>query len=155
MVEVMRTTLRLFVIVGVASLITTAMYFGVVLALLPILRKPNLPRFVQVPLLAVVILTPVCFAAWWIFRRLRVNYPLRTARAAAIAFGVFTPVSLGVAFPVSAIVGAYSERLTGYPVFGFLGAFMGVAIMAAVLSFVPCAFALWIARRNDEAHQAP
>ena len=149
----MRTTLRLFVIVGVASLITTATYFGVVLALLPILRRPNLPRLVQVPLLAVVVLTPVCFAAWWIFKRLRANYPVRTARAAAIAFGVFTPVSLGVAFPLSTIV-AYSEGLAGYPVFGFLGAFVGVVIMAALLSFVPCAFVLWIARHDGGAHQA-
>lgn len=150
----MRTTLRLFVIVGVASLITTATYFGVVLALLPILRRPDLPRLVQVPLLAVVVLTPICLAAWWIFRRLRANYPVRTARAAAIAFGVFTPVSLGVAFPLSTIVGAYSEGLARYPVFGFLGAFVGVAIIAALLSFVPCAFALWIARHDGGAHQA-
>jgi hypothetical protein len=150
----MRTTLRLFVIVGVASLITTATYFGVIIALLHLLRRPDLPRLVQVPLLALVVLAPVCFAAWWIFRRLRATYPVRTARAAAIAFGVFTPVSLGLAFPLSTIVGAYSEGLIGYPVFGFLGAFVGVVVIAALLSFVPCAFALWIARHDGGAHQA-
>lgn len=150
----MRTTFRLFLIVGVASLITTATYFGLVLALLPILRTPSLPRLVQVPLLVVVVLTPVSLAAWWIFRRLRTNYPVRMARAAAIAFGVFTPLSLGVAFPLSTIVGAYSEGLAGYPIFGFLGAFVGVAIMAALLSFVPCAFTLWIVRHDGGEHQA-
>jgi len=150
----MRTTLRLFLIVGMASLITTATYFGLVLALLPILQRPSLPRLVQVPLLVVVVLTPVGLADWWIFRRLRTNYAARTARAAAIAFGVFTPVSLGVAFPLSPIVGAYSEGLAGYPVFGFLGAFVGVAIIAALLSFVPCAFTLWIARHDGGPHQA-
>ena len=31
----MRTALRLFVVVGVASLMTTATYFGLVLSLLP------------------------------------------------------------------------------------------------------------------------
>jgi FtsH-binding integral membrane protein len=150
----MRTTLRLFVIVGVASLITTATYFGLVLVLLPVLQRPNLPRLAQVPLLAVVVLTPVCIAAWLIFRKLRANYPVRTARAAAIAFAIFTPVSLGVAFPLSTIVGAYSEGLAGYPIFGFLGAFVGVAIIVALLSFLPCAFTLWIARHDGGAHQA-
>ncbi|HWR37704.1 MAG TPA: hypothetical protein VN622_17720 [Clostridia bacterium] len=144
----MRTTFRLCVIIGVASLITTATYFGLILALLPLLQKPNLPTAVQVPVLAVVVLTPVGVAAWWIFKKLRPDYSVRTARAAAIAFTVFTPISLGVAFPLSTIVGAYSEGLAGYPFFGFAGAFVGVVIITALLSFVPCAFTLWIARHD-------
>jgi hypothetical protein len=71
------------------------------------------------------------------------------ARAAAIAFAIFTPVSLGVAFLLSTIVGAYSEGLAGYPLFGFLGAFV-----AALLSFLPCAFTLGIARHDGGPHQA-
>ena len=105
-------------------------------------------------LLAVVALTPVCFAAWWIFRRLRANYSVPTARATTIAFVVFTPLTLGVAFPLSALFGAYSEGLAGYPVFGLLGAFVGVAIIAALLSFVPCALALWVVRHIGGPRQA-
>jgi hypothetical protein len=150
----MRTTFRLFVIVGTASLITTATYFGLILALLPLLQRPSLPRGVQVVALAVVVLTPVGVAAWWISKKLRSDYTARTARAAAIAFGVFTPVSLGVAFPLSAILGAYSEGLAGYPFFGLVGAFVGVVLVTALLSFVPCLFTIWIARRDDGAHQA-
>lgn len=150
----MLTTVRLFVTVGVASLITTATHFGLILVLLPLLQRTNLPLVVQVIVLAVVMLTPVGVAAWWVFRNLRPNYPTRTARVAAITYGVFTPVSLGVAFPLSTIVGAYAEGLVGHPFFGLVGAFVGVVIVTASLSFAGCAFTLWIARRDGGAHQA-
>jgi hypothetical protein len=148
----MRITVRLFLIVGAASLITTTAYFGLVLALLPLLQRPILPRLVQVPVLAVVVLTPVVGAAWWMFKKLREYYPVRRARAAAIVFGLFTPVSLGVAFPLSTLAGAYSEGLGRYPFFGLLGAFVGVVIMTALISFIPCAFTIWISRRDGDAY---
>lgn len=150
----MRNTFRLFAIVGVASLITTTMYFGVILALLPVLRRPNLPRIVQAVVLAVTLATPIGAAAWWIFKKLRPNYSQRTARAAAIAFGLFTPVSLGVGVLLSTIIGAYAEGLAGYPFFGLAGAFLGIVIVTTLLSFVPCVFTLWITHRGEAAHQA-
>jgi len=149
--SLVRTTYRLFAIVGAA---TTAAYFGLFFALLPLLRRPNLPRLVEVPVIAVVILTPVAVASWWIFKKLRPDYPWRTARKGAMAFAMFTPVSWGVAFPFSTLVGAYSEALTRLPFFGLVGAFVGVVTMTALLSLVPCAFTLWIDRHDGGVDQA-
>jgi hypothetical protein len=149
--SLVRTTYRLFAIVGAA---TSAVYCGMVLASLPLLQKLGLPRFVQVSIQAVMVLTPIGVAVWWIFKKLRPNYSARTARKGAMAFGVFTPVSWGVAFPLSALVGGYSEFWTGHSFFALVGAFVGVVTMTALLSLVPCAFTLWIERHDGEAHQA-
>jgi hypothetical protein len=146
-----RTMYRLFAIVGAA---TTAAYFGLFFALLPLLRRPNLPRLVEVPVMAVAVLTPVAVASWWIFKNLRPNYSARTARKGAIAFGVFMPVSWGVAFPLSTLSGAALGDWAGIHFFGLVGAFVGVVAMTALLSLVPCAFTLWIERHDGEAHQA-
>lgn len=150
-----RIVFRLLAITGTASLITTGIYFGLIIALLPLLQRPNPPRVVQVIVLPVVVLVPVIVAAWWIFKRLRSSYPPRAARATAIVFGLFTPVSLGVALPFSLLVGAYSEGLGGHAVFGMAGAIVGIVIMTAMLGFVPCAFALWISHRDRGGHQTP
>jgi hypothetical protein len=150
----MRNTLRLFVIVAAASLIFTAMYFGLTFVLLFLLHGSNLPRVVQVIVLVVTVLTPVAVSAWWIFKKLQPNYPAHTARSVATAFGVLTPISLCVALPLSTIVGGYSEALAGYPIFDLVGALVGTAIMTALLSFLACAFTLWIARLEEKAHQA-
>lgn len=150
----MRCMFRLFTIVGMAAVITTGVYFGIVLALLPLLQRPNPSRVTQIIVLPVVVLIPVGVAAWWIFRKLRSSYPLRTARTTAIVFGLFTPVSLGVAFPLSVFVGAYAEGIGGYPAFGLAGAIVGIVIMVALLGFVPCAVALWITRQTNQPHQA-
>lgn len=144
----MRATYRLFAIIGAA---TATAYFGLLLALLPLLQKPSLPRFVQVAVQAAAVLTPIGVGAWWIFRKLRPDYPARTARKGAIAFGVFMPVSWGVAFPLSTLVGGYSEDLARLPFFGLVGAFVGVVILTALLSLVPCALMLWIDRHDGEA----
>lgn len=148
-VENMRNMLRLFVIVGTASVVTTTTYWGIVLAFLPVLQQPNRPRIMQMIALLIMVLTPAGAAAWWLFRRLRTSYSLRIARAIATAFGVFMPVSLAMASPLSRIVGGYSEHVMGHPAFGLVGAFAGTIIITALLSFVPCAFTLWIARRDS------
>jgi hypothetical protein len=148
----MRIIFRLFMIVGTASLITTGVYFGLILALLPLLQRPDPPRVMQILVLPIVVLTPVGVAGWWIYRKLRLSYPPRTARATAIVFAACTPVSLGVALPLSLFVGAYSEGFGGHPSFGLIGAIAGMVIMIALLSFVPCAAALWLARRDGGTH---
>lgn len=145
-----RTTYRLFAMVGAA---TSAVYFGMVLASLPLLQKPGLPRFVQLSIQAVMVLTPIGVAVWWIFKKLRPNYSARTVRKGAIAFGVFMPVSWGVAFPLSTLLGAAVGDWAGIHFFGLVGAFVGVVAMTALLSLVPCAFTLWIERHDGEAHQ--
>jgi hypothetical protein len=100
---------------------------------------------------ALAVLTPIGVAVWRIYKKLRPDYPARTARKGATAFGVFIPVSLGVAFPLSTLVGGYSEDLARLPFFGLVGAFVGVVILTALLSLVPCALMLWIDRHDGEA----
>jgi len=149
--SLVRATYRLFAIIGAA---TAAAYFGLVFASVPLLQKPGLPRLVRVPVQAVMVLTPIGVAAWWIFKKLQPNYSARTARKGAIAFAVFTPVSWGVAFPLSTLSGAALGDRAGSHFFGLVGAFVGVVTMTALLSLVPCAFTLWIERHDGEAHQA-
>jgi hypothetical protein len=144
-------TYRLFATVGAA---TTVAYFGLLLALLPLWHRPSVSRLVQVPVVAVVVLTPIGVAAWWVFKKLRPDYSARTARKGALAFAVFMPVSWGVAFPLSTLTGAYSEDLAHVRFFGLAGAFVGVVILTALLALVPCALMLWIDRHDGEADQA-
>lgn len=150
-----RVVFRLLAITGTASLITTSIYFGLIIALLPLLQRPHPHRVVQVIMLSVVVLAPAIVAAWWISTRLRSNYPPRAARATAIVFGLFTPVSLGVALPLSLLAGAYSEGIGGKPAFGLVGAIVGIVVMTAMLGFVPCAFALWITTRASGSSSPP
>jgi len=98
-----RTTYRLFAIVGAA---TAAAYLGLVFASVLLLEKSGLPHFVQVSMQVVGVLTPIGVAVWWIYKKLRPDYPARTARKGAMAFAVFTLVSWGVAFPLSTLSGA-------------------------------------------------
>lgn len=149
----MRAMLRLFAIVGISSVITTGVYGALVLMLFPVLQRPNPSWVTQTIVLSILVLTPVVIAAWWMFRKLRLSYPLRTARATAVAFGISTPVALGIAFPLSALVGAYSEKLAGYPVFGLIGAIVGIVVMIALLGFVPCAVALWVTRQTNQSYR--
>jgi hypothetical protein len=141
-------TYRLFATVGAT---TAAAYFGLTFASVLLLEKSGLPHFVQVSMQAVGVLTPIGVAVWWIYKKLRPDYSARTARKGALAFAVFMPVSWGVAFPLSTLTGAYSEGLARVPFFGLAGAFVGVVILTAVLSLVPCAFMLWIDRHDGEA----
>lgn len=150
----MRTMFRLFTTVGTAAVITTGVYFGIVLALLPLLQRPDPSRLTQIIVLPAVVLIPVGVAVWWIFRRLRSSYSPRTARTTAIVFGLFTPVSLGIAFALSLFVGAYAEGIGGYPAFGLAGAIVGIVIMVALLAFVPCSVASCMTRRTSQPHQA-
>ena len=89
---------------GETALIVAATYFALIL----ITVWPLVPRVsvgVQATAGAVGVRAPVCFAAWWIFRRLRGYYERREARAAATAFVLFTPVPLGMGLLLGPIVG--------------------------------------------------
>ncbi len=146
--SLVRATYRLFAIVGAA---TSAANFGLVFASVVLLQQPGLPSLVRVPVQAVMVLTPIGIAVWWIFKKLRPNYSARTARKGAMAFAVFTLVSWGVAFPLSTLSGAALGDWAGSHFFGLVGGFVGVVIMTALLSLVPCALTLWIDRHDGEA----
>jgi len=150
----MRNSYRLAVTVGAATLGATISYIGLTLGLLFLLRRPDLGPASEFIDVAATVLIPTGAAAWWIFWKLRPNNPSRTARDAAFAFCIFTPVSLGVAVLLSTFVGGYAERLSGNPMFAPVGAFLGIVIVTTLLSVVPSVFVLWIARREG-AHQAP
>lgn len=149
----MRSTFRLFLVFTVASLIITTVYFGLVLAVAPFPHKASVPRVIQAIGLVLTVFTPIGAGAWWIAKKLREDYPQRTARAVAIAFVIFTPVSLGVAVLFSTLIGAYAEGFGGQPLFGLAGALAGIVIVTALLSFIACSLVLWITRRIGTLEQ--
>jgi hypothetical protein len=151
----MRPALRLFLVMGQAALIVTATYFALILiAVWPLV--PHVSVGVQAAAGAVGVLAPICFAAWWIFRRLRAYYERREARAAAITFGLFTPVPLGIGLLLGPIVGGYTGIFLGTEsrLVAFSGALMGIVVMIAMMTFVPSLVVLWITRHIGGAHQA-
>jgi hypothetical protein len=151
----MSNTFRLFLLVAAGSLIATVLYFGLALTLAALLQRPSTPRIVQGIAVAVTVLVPICLAAWWIFRRLRAHYTRREARAAAITFGVFTPVPLGISLLLGPIVGGYTGIFLGSKsrLVAFSGAVMGIVVMIALMTFVTSLLVLWITRRIGRPHQ--
>ncbi len=97
-------------------------------------------------LMAAVWLAAFGLAIWWMFHKLRGLYTRREARAIATAFGVFTPVSLGVALVLSEISGGYGEWLVGHPWGGLAGAFVGTVAITALLDFIVCWIVLRVTR---------
>jgi hypothetical protein len=144
----MRPGLRLFLVMGKAALTVTATYFALILiAVRPII--PHVSVGVQATAGAVAVLAPICLATWWIFRRLQAHYSRREARAAAIIFGLFTPVPLGIGLLLGPIVGGYTGILlrTESRLVAFSGAVMGIVVMITLMTFVPSLLALRIIRR--------
>jgi len=143
----MRPALRLFLVMGQAALMVTVTYFAFILIAVWHL-VPHVSVGVQAALGAVGVLAPICFATWWIFRRLRVYYERREARAAAITFGLFTPVPLGIGLLLGPVVGGYTGILLGTEsrLVAFSGAVMGIVVMITMMAFVPSLVALWVAR---------
>ena len=140
---------------GQAALIVTATYFALILvAVWPLV--PHLSIGVQAIAGAVGVLAPICFAAWWIFRKLGAYYERREARAAAITFGLFTPVLLCIGLLLGPIVGGYTGIFLGTEsgLVAFSGTVMGIVVMIAMMTFVPSVLVLWITRHIGGAHQA-
>jgi hypothetical protein len=150
----MRDTFRLSVIVGKAALIVTTGCFALVLASRMLGFKPDI-KPIQGEILGVVAcFIPIAGATAWISRKLRAVYPRREARALSIAFGIFTPISLAVSFVLAEITGGYAEILAGPKFFGLIGAFIGVALMTAFLSFLVCSVVLRITRLAQSIEQS-
>ena len=123
----MRPALRLFLVMGQAAAMVTATYFALILiAVWPIAAHAS--PGIQTTAGAVGVFAPICFAGWWIFRRLQAFYARREARAAAITFGLFTPVPLGIGLLLGPIVGGYTGIFlgTGSRLVAFSGALMGI-----------------------------
>jgi hypothetical protein len=144
----MRNRFWLFVAVGKAALITCvcALVVGVLSFRIAVTHVE------QEILGAVIAIIPSGIAAWWMFRKLRAHCTRREARAVALTFGVFTPVSLGVALVLAQIPGGYAEALLGGP-FALVGAFAGTVVMTTLLSFLACLLALSVTRRIESFEQ--
>jgi uncharacterized membrane protein len=138
-----------------AQLIVTATYFALILvAVFPLVTHVSVG--IQATTGAVGVLASICFAVRWIFRKLRAYHERREARAAAITFGLFTPVSLGIGLPLGQVVGGYIGLFlrTESRLVAFSGAVMGIIVMIAIMTFVPSLFALWITHHTGGAHRA-
>jgi hypothetical protein len=98
---------------------------------------------------------PAALGFWWIFQKLRSDYPRRQALNAAAAFAVFSPVSLIVGLAVGPFVGDYTSILLGTQsrLVVFLGTVVGIVAMIAVMTFVPSLLALWVTRNASRPHQ--
>jgi hypothetical protein len=140
---------RLFFVIGVGSLIATILYFGLALSLAALLQRPSVPQIVQAIGVAVTVLAPICLSAWWIFRKLRRLYTRCEARAAAITFGVSTPVLLGIGLLLGPIVGGYTGIFLGTQsrLVAFSGAVLGIVVLIGLMTFVSSLLVMWITRR--------
>jgi hypothetical protein len=142
----MRDTFRLFVIVGKAAFIAAGGLFALLLRMSLFGFSPDHASAWTGILVLAACLIPFGVATAWIFRRLRTVYPQREVRAVSIAFGVFTPISLGVSMVLAEITGGYADVLVRWRSSGVVGAFVGAVVTAAFLSFLVCALVLRITK---------
>jgi hypothetical protein len=144
----MRSVGYLLLVVAEGALLLTfaafALGIGAVLVFGPS-SPPASPSIAQVCTLAIMIFVPVGAGAWWIFRKLRNRWQRREALAVAISFAVFSPISMVVAIPLSAIPAAYAGNFWGP--FVLVGAFVSIVLMLWVATSLPSAFILWLLRR--------
>jgi len=138
----------LFMIIGRVAPLTAGMYFTLVVAG----SKLAVTRAEEAVLAATAIFLPGSIGAWWIFRRLQTHYTKREARAVAIGFAVFMPMSLAIANPLAQIPGGYAAILG--PSFGLIGAVAGIVVMTTLISFLLCSLALWVTRRDEQANDS-
>jgi ABC-type molybdate transport system permease subunit len=131
----------LFIVVGRAAIVTTFVVFG----LGALAFKVAVTRWEEEILGLTVLLLPAGAAAWWIFRKLQEHCTRREARAVAIAFVVFAPVSMGIAILLSQTSGGFAAMFLGSS-FGLVGAFAGAAVITALVSFVLCLLTLRFTR---------
>jgi len=151
----MRGAFRLFMVVGEAALMAGAGIFALILITVRLLPPtPSAPTGVQTIAAMFAVFLPSGLATWWVFRQLQPHFPRREARAVAIAFVVFAPVSFAIANLLYAIPGSIAGPLLSKSRLGFLSALLvGIAIMTALLASLGCALALWITRRIERAEQ--
>jgi drug/metabolite transporter (DMT)-like permease len=148
----MRDNFRLLVIVGKAALIAAGGNFAVVLTLSRIGFNPDHKSTWLGIFVLVACLLPLGLAMVWTHRKLRTVYQPRGARAASIAFSLFTPISLLVSIVVP-IPGAYALDIGGPKFLALIGFVLGTVVTTALLSFVVCVLVLRVTRLAIEVEQ--
>lgn len=143
----MRPTLRLFVAVGEAALLLTAVCFAVALIVGKSFLTPVSSPAGKALIVGLGLVLPIATASWWTFRRLLRCYSRPEARAAAITFGFFTPVPLAMGLVLGQMVGGYTGALFGNR-FAFAGAVAGLVLIITLMSFIASAFAIWLVRHS-------
>lgn len=148
----MRDAFRLFVIVGRAALIAAGGLFALVLTLSRFgFNADHKSAWAEI-LVLVACFLPLGVATAWMFRKLRTVYSRREARAVSIAFGIFTPISLGVSILVP-IPGGYALAPDVPKFLGLVGLVVGTALTTSVLSFLVCALVLRVTRLTITVEQ--
>jgi hypothetical protein len=143
---IMRSLHRFFIVVAEAALIVTSGWFALVGTVILVRLKPEQAGVAGEVFVAIAFLFPIGAAGWWMFRKLQSLYPRSEARAAAITFVAFTPVTLFISIMLGQIFGGYTGLLLGDR-FSFFGAFAGIIVLITLLSFFACSFSMWVMRR--------
>jgi hypothetical protein len=152
----MRETIRFVTIVGRAAILLTLASFAASLSAAPLLSSLKMGELSGATMVILVFGIPLGLATWWMFRKLKLCYSPREARAVSIAFGAFAPVSLASGF----VLGAPAEDYTGVVLgtrsggVAFAGAVAGVVVIVAVIALIPSAIALSITRRIIKIEQS-
>jgi fructose-specific phosphotransferase system IIC component len=148
-----RDTFRLFVIVGKASLVADGGFLALVFTLARFGPNPDYISAWAEILILVACFLPLGVATAWMFRKLQTFHTRREARAVTIAFGLFTPISMGVSLVLAEITGGYAQVLVGPMIFGLIGAFVGSVLITALLSSLVCALVLRVTRFTFSVEQ--
>ena len=138
--------IRLFAIITTASVATTFVNLGLTLAFSRLVQKPS--KVMEGVCIIFTLILPIAAAAWWVFRRLRSDYPYREARAVTFAFAVFAPVSLGVGMLTGQLSGGYAESVLGTR-FALAGAVAGVIVVSVLGTFIAALLALRVTRGDE------
>jgi len=149
----MRRALQLSVSVGVAAFIAFIGSMALVLGTAALGLNVDQKSAVADLALVVMAFLPSVVGAKWLFRKLQTMYSRREARAASIAFGVLTPIFVGLSMVFGEITGGYAEALGGRGFFILIGAFGGPFLLTAFLSLFVCALVLWITRLTMNLEQ--
>jgi len=160
----MRSRLWLFKVIAQAAFLFTVTCFLLTIVLFLVLVPPGArsgppprePSIGEAITLVAFFVVPAALGFWWILRKLRAEYPRRQALGAAIAFALVSPVPVMLGLVLGPIVGGYTGIFLGTEsrLVAFSGAALGIVVMIALMTFIPCLLALWITRPTREPGQA-
>jgi len=136
----MATRRRLFVILAKAALLLTGAFWALVLGMmLPAMHRMSPDT--NATGAATAVLIPDGLAAWWVFRKFRVDRSRHDALKITVAFAVSAPLVLGIGNLVGYVVGGYAEVFLG-------SSFILPAVAAVTITLmgllVPTAVLAWV-----------